>query len=113
AVDSTNFVTVISRDGNLDDAQPGRVKLDDDLRVEMKIVSVSMEGHLLECLARIETVARMKLAQRHAQHRVLEGREDLVAYVLVQRHSSLQRLPFLHHSRAEHCVGFACLQGLQ
>src|SRR5690606_41006872 len=48
AVDSTNFVTVISRDGNLDDAQPGRVKLGDDLRVEMKIVSVSMEGHLLD-----------------------------------------------------------------
>ena len=76
----------------------------------MEVVRVQLERHLCERGDRIDAVARMKLAERRAEHAVLEPAQNSVADELVQRHAAAARAAFLEHPRSEHCVGAALAQ---
>src|SRR5262245_62159535 len=52
----------------------------------------------------------MELAQRCAEQRVLEKRQDLVADVLVQRHPTGSRAVASQHARPEHGICLTCCE---
>ena len=66
-----------------------------------------VEVEVAQGLDPVGPVAAVPLAEPGARHRVLEGRQDAVADVLVQRHAALEGPAADHHPRAEHRVGAA------
>src|SRR5437588_1637688 len=53
AVNVTDFIPVISRNGPLDYSQSGLMKLNQDICIKMPFIGIEHEWHLLECLTTI------------------------------------------------------------
>ena len=79
SVHVTDLVAVVCRDGQFRDAQILEHELHDDLRVEMEVVGVFLEGNSRQRLGRIEAIAGVELGELGAEHPVLETGQDLVA----------------------------------
>ncbi len=84
---------------------PGEQELDDDLGVEVEVVGVELERHRHERGDRVDAVTGVELAERGAQHPVLEPGQDAVADELVERHAAAARAALFEHPRAEDGVG--------
>ena len=104
AVHVAHLVAVVRGDGDFRDAQPGVMELHDDVRVEVKIVRVSLKRDVLQRLHGVEPVAAVKLAQRRAEHDVLVTREHLVADPFIHRHPARERVLLFDHPRAKHRI---------
>ena len=102
----TDLVAVVRRDGQFSDAQILEHELHDDLRIEMEIVSVFLEGNPRQRLGRVKTIARVELGELGPKHPVLETGQDLVADPFVEWHSASASGPLIDHSRAEDRVCF-------
>ena len=102
-----DLVAVVGGDRDLDDALPGLEQLHDDLRVEVEVVVVAVEGEVPQGGDRVGPVARVPLRERRAGGDVLDPGEDLVADVLVERHAAPAGGPLVEHAGAEHRVGLA------
>jgi hypothetical protein len=113
SVDAADFVPVVRRNWQLEDAQIRQYQLDDDLRVEMKIVAVAFERNAPERVGRVHPVAGVELGQVRPEKCVLEGRQNPVAEELIERHPAAKRPATLHHARAEHGVGLMVEQRLE
>ena len=79
SVHVADLVAVVGRDRQFRDAQFLEHELHDDLRVEMEIVRVFLEGNLRQRLGRIKPVAGVELGELGPEHPVLETGQDLVA----------------------------------
>src|SRR5260370_40008751 len=55
----------------------------------------------------------MELGERAAEHAVLEGRQYLIAHILVQWHAAFQRTESFHHPRAKYGIGFTVQEGFE
>ena len=91
------------RNGNLSYPESLFLKLDQDLRVKMKLIRALFKGHLLQGFAGIGPKAGVVFRKLHAKRPIFEGREELVPEKLVQRHTALQRMT--GHAGAEDQVG--------
>ena len=109
-VDVADLVAVVGGDRDLDDALPGLDQLHDDLRVEVEVVVVAVEGQVPQGGHRVGPVARVPLRERRAGGHVLDPGEDLVADVLVERHAATAGGPLVEHAGAEHRVGLAAFE---
>src|SRR2546427_9691228 len=67
------------------------LKLDQDLRVKMKLIRALFKGHLLQGFAGISPKAGVVFGEVYAEGPVFEGGEECVPEILVQRHAALQR----------------------
>ena len=67
----------------------------------------------IEHLDRVDAVAAVKLRQLRPEHRVLNGRQNLVADVLVEGHPPLQGAEPVHHPATEDGVGAARAERLE
>src|ERR1035438_678590 len=83
AVDVADLVAVIGGNRQLPDAHLGTKQLDDDLRVEMKIVGIPAEGQFFQGFDRVETVSGMEFGEVGMEQPVLYSGEDLVPHVFV------------------------------
>ena len=64
----------------------------------MEIVRVELERDLLERRNRVHAVTGMELAQRGAEHPVLEPAQDAIAEKLVERHAAAQGAGPVEHA---------------
>jgi hypothetical protein len=66
--------------GNRDLPYPQSIflKLDQDLRVKMKLIRALFKRHLLQGFAGIGTKAGVVFRELHAKRPIFEGREELV-----------------------------------
>src|SRR5580693_1407881 len=58
----TDLIAVVSRDRQLPDGETGYDQLNDDLRVEMKILGVAVEWNRRQCSCRVNPISGVKLA---------------------------------------------------
>ena len=84
------------------------LQLDDDLRVEMKIVSHVREIDVLQGMQVVRPVTAVKLGEVHSQRTIFERRQDSIPGILVKRHASFQRPAICsHHAASENRIRFA------
>src|SRR3989442_3108791 len=102
------FWAIMSRNLDLPYPESLFLKLDQDLRVKMKLIRALFKRHLLQGFAGIGPKAGVVFRKLHAKRPIFEGREELVPEKLVQRHTALQRMT--GHAGAEDQVGHP-LQG--
>src|SRR2546427_6037391 len=81
------------------------LKLDEDLRVEMKLIRALFKGHLSQGFAGIRAKAGMIFRKIHAKRPIFDRCEELVPEKLVQWHAALQRVT--GHAGTEHHLRLA------
>src|SRR5437867_940726 len=91
--------------GNRDLPYPESIflKLDQDLRVKMKLVRALFKRQLSQGFAGIGPESGMILGELHPQRPVFDSSEELVPEKLVQRHAALQRMT--GHAGTEDQIG--------
>ena len=106
AIHVADLVAVEGRNRHLFDAKAARLELNDDLRVEVEVVRVLLEGKMSERGHREGAIAGVELGQVHAEHRVFGPRQNAIADELIQGHAAFAGRALVHHARAEHGVRF-------
>src|SRR5216117_3492189 len=91
------------RNGNLSYPESLFLKLDEHLRVKMKLIRALFKRHLSQGFAGIGPESGMILGDLHPQRPVFDSSEELVPEKLVQRHAALQRLT--GHAGTEDQIG--------
>src|SRR5215510_11890933 len=91
SVDITDFSAVIRRDRYFEDAKSLMLKLNDDLRVEVKIIGHLGEIDLFQRFEAVGTVPAVKFGELHSQRAIFESGENSVADVFIERHPAPQR----------------------
>ena len=101
-----DLVAVIGRDRQFENALPAIDQLDNDFRVEVKIIGVEREGQGGQGIHPIDPVAGVEFRQRGPEQAVLAGGQDPVADEFIGRHAAGAGGALGHHARPEHRIGF-------
>ncbi len=88
-VDVADLIAVVGRNGPFHDTQPRDHELDDDFRVEVKIIAVQIEAHFVQGRHRIHPVTGMEFSELGAQAAVFEPAQALITDKLVERHTAV------------------------
>lgn len=76
--DLVGFRAVMRRNGNLSHLEPLFLKLDEHLRVKMKLIRALFKGYLLQSFAGISPKAGVVFGKLHSERPVFDGDEELV-----------------------------------
>lgn len=107
AVDVTDFVAVVSGDGNFAHAIAAFEEFENDLSVKVPVAGELVEGNAAECADGIGAIAGMEFGEAGADEAILDEGQDFVAEELVERHVAAAGGAFDHHARAHDHLGLA------
>ena len=93
SVHVTDFIAIISRNRNFADGETGRRKLDDNVRIKIKICTIGLEGNLFERGDSVRAVATVQFTEAGANEAILHVSQNTIPDEFIERHAAPQCPP--------------------
>src|SRR5437867_3945574 len=94
---------IMSRNRDLPYPESLFLKLNEDLRVKMKLIRALFKGHLSQGFAGISPKAGVVFGELHSERPIFDSGEEIVPEECVHRHAALQRVT--GHAGTEDQIG--------